>query len=192
MSQARQRNLLRHWIETNGLPIPALAVLDQIVGGALSARRDANPCVEWPGAQVRRYHGRLYAMATLPPADSGASFAWNIGDTLPLPDGSTLGAIAAIGSGLRAAAGARLEVRFRQGGEVLQPAGRRGHHTLKKLLQEWQVPDWERSRVPLVFSKGVLVAVAGFCVCEGFQALAGESGYVLYWNSNADSAAVPL
>jgi tRNA(Ile)-lysidine synthase len=192
MSRARQRNLLRHWIEANGLPIPALAVLDQIVGAVVSARRDASPCLQWPGAEVHRHRDRLYVMPTLPPADSEARFGWNINEPLRLPDGSTLGAIAAIGSGLRVGADARLEVRFRQGGEVLQPAGRQGHHALKKLFQEWQVPDWERGRVPLVFNKGVLVAVADLCICEGFQAQTGEPGYALYWNSGADLTAVPL
>ncbi len=192
MSRARQRNLLRHWIETNGLPIPPLAVLDQIVDAVLSARRDASPRLRWPGAEVRRHHDRLYVMPALPPADSEACFTWNIREPLTLPDGSTLGATAVIGNGLRVEADACLEIRFRQGGEVLQPAGRRGHHALKKLLQEWQVPHWERSRVPLVFSNGVLAAVADLCVCEDFQASSGELGYALYWNRGADSAAVPL
>ena len=192
MSRARQRNLLRHWIETNGLPIPTLAVLDQIVGAVLSARRDASPCLRWPGAELHRHHDRLYVMPTLPPADSEAHLSWNMSEPLTLPDGSTLAAIAAVGSGLRVGADARLEVRFRQGGEVLQPAGRQGHHALKKLFQEWQVPDWERCRVPLVFNRGVLVAVADLCICEGFQALTGEPGYALYWNRGVDSTAVPL
>jgi tRNA(Ile)-lysidine synthase len=75
-----------------------------------------------------------------------------------------------------------MDIRFRQGGETLQPAGRRHHHRLKKLLQEWGVPDWERDRVPLVYRDGVLVAVAGLCVCEGFQATAEQGGLDLHWS----------
>ena len=75
-----------------------------------------------------------------------------------------------------------MEVRFRQGGETLQPAGRRHHHRLKTLFQEWGVPNWERERVPLVYSNGTLIAVAGLCVCEGFQASADQAGLDLRWS----------
>jgi tRNA(Ile)-lysidine synthase len=191
MSRARQRNLLRRWIETNGLPIPAMVVLDEILGSVVSARGDASPRLQWAGAEVRRYRDRLYIMPPLPPADSGATFSWNVNEALQFPDGGVLTAVAATGSGLRVD-DAWLEIRFRQGGEVVQPAGRREHHPLKKLLQEWRVPHWQRNRVPLVFCKGVLVAVADLCVCEGFQARPGEPGHALRWNSGANSGAVPL
>ena len=75
-----------------------------------------------------------------------------------------------------------VQVRFRQGGESLQPAGRGHHHSLKKLFQEWRVPDWERARVPLVYRDEQLVAVAGLCVCEGFQSGADEQGLALSWS----------
>lgn len=191
MSRARQRNLLRYWIDSNGMSVPSLAVLDAILDSVLSARRDASPRLQWSGTEIRRYRDRLYVMPPLPPTDSGARIIWNIREPLPLPGGGTLTALASSGCGLRADDN-RLEIRFRQGGEVLQPSGRRGHHALKKLFQEWQVPEWNRGRVPLVFSKGALVAVAGLCVCEGFQAQSGEPGFELCWNTGAKSTAVPL
>jgi tRNA(Ile)-lysidine synthase len=192
LSAARQRNLLRHWIETNGLPVPSRAVLQQVLDSVLAARSDANPRLQWPGAELRRYHDRLYIMPPLPPAaDTGLRIRWNINESLALP-GGTLGAHATTGSGVRAAADMRLEVGFRRGGEALRPTGRREHHTLKKLFQEWQVPAWERALVPLVFSGGELIAVADFCVCEGYQAAHGERGYDLYWNRTPNSAAVAL
>jgi tRNA(Ile)-lysidine synthase len=192
MSRARQRNLLRAWVADNGLPIPAQVVLDQIVDSVLAARPDASPCLQWSGAEVRRYRDRLYVMPPLPPDDSQARFTWNINEPLHLPDGSTLTAVAAGGGGLRVSDDARLEIRYRQGGEALQPAGRQGHHALKKLFQEWGVPDWQRSRVPLVFNQGMLVAVAGFCVCEGFQTCSAEPGYALRWNGSMNSARIAL
>jgi len=191
LSDARQRNLLRYWIETNGLPVPSQAVLQQILDSVVPARSDANPRLQWPGAELRRYHGRLYVMPPLPPVDAGLRIRWNINETLALPEGS-LAARATTGGGVRAAADMRLEIGFRRGGEVLQPAGRREHHALKKLFQEWQVPVWERAFVPLVFSGGELIAVAGFCVCDGFQATPGERGYDLHWNRTPNSAVVAL
>ena len=191
LSDARQRNLLRYWIETNGLPVPSRAVLQQVLDSVVPARSDANPRLQWPGAELRRYRDRLYIMPPLPPADTGLRIRWNINETLALPQG-TLAARATTGGGMRAAADMRLDVGFRRGGEMLRPAGRREHHALKKLFQEWQVPVWERAFVPLVFSGGELIAVAGFCVCEDFQAAPGERGYEVYWNRAPNSAVVAL
>jgi tRNA(Ile)-lysidine synthetase-like protein len=35
-------------------------------------------------------------------------------------------------------------------------------HELKKLFQQWQVPPWERDRVPLIYIEDELVAVVGY------------------------------
>jgi tRNA(Ile)-lysidine synthase len=87
-----------------------------------------------------------------------------------------------VGGLRRPAQGSHIEVRFRHGGETLQPAGRVHHQALKKLFQERDVPDWERGRVPLLYIDGTLAAVAGLCVCEGFQARALQPGLALHWS----------
>jgi tRNA(Ile)-lysidine synthase len=140
---------------------------------------------------VRCYDGRLYLAGPPPEFDTGLRLDWNINEPLELP-GGTLAAFATTGGGLRIDAATELEVRFRQGGETLQPAGRHEHHALKKLFQEWRVPPWERATIPLVFAGGDLVAVAGLCICEGYRAGAGERGYELCWSRNPDSTAVAL
>ncbi len=190
LDPARQRNLLRHWLQDYGLPLPSYAVLEQVRDTMQDARRDASPCVRWPGAEVRRFRDALYAMRPLPSPDPGMRFSWDISRPLDLPQAG--GRLVAGGNGdpgLRIAAGAPVEIRFRQGGERLQPAGRHEHHQLKKLFQEWGVPDWERGLVPLIYAGGELVAVAGLCVCEGFQAAAGEGGYRIIW-SRLDRGAI--
>jgi len=186
LSPARQRNLLRDWLEANGLPLPSYRVLEQMRDAVLNARRDTSPCVSWAGAEVRKYRAYLYAMPALLVPDTAVRLSWDIRQPLDLPQaGGILSAVAATGDGLRVDRNAPLEIRFRQGGEVLQPTGRRGHHALKKLFQEWGVPVWERPRTPLVYCDGVLVAVAGRCVCESFQVGPGELGYRLQWHQLA-------
>lgn len=181
LDRARQRNLLRHWIDGKRLPLPALAVIDEIIDTAVAARLDATPLVRWPGAEVRRYRRRLYLSPPLEAFDAAQRFTWNLAETLELPGSGTLQAHAVTGRGLRIPPGNRLQARFRQGGERLQPAGRAGRHAVKKLFQEWQVPVWERARVPLLFSDGALVAVAGYCIAQGFEAAPGEPGYEVHW-----------
>jgi len=183
LSPVRQRNLLRHWLENNGLPLPGYRLLGQLQQSMVGVRPDASPCVRWPGAEIRYYRNRLYALTPLPGPDPTVRLTWEVGQHLSLPlAGGALTATMEAGQGLCVAAHTRLEVRFRQGGESLQPAGRREHHRLKKLFQEWQVPPWERMRVPLLYQDGKLAAVAGLCVCEGFQADGDQPGYRIDWS----------
>ena len=189
LSPARQRNLLRYWLEQAGLPLPSRVLLERIRAEMLSGRQDASPLVHWPGAEVRRYRDGLYSMTPLPPHDPARRYRWDFREPLSLDQaGGILSATAVTGGGLRVDDGAgTMDIRFRQGGEALQPAGRHYHHRLKKLFQEWGAPDWERDRVPLVYSNDALIAVAGFCVCEGFQATAEQAGLDLQWSRMPES-----
>jgi len=83
---------------------------------------------------------------------------------------------------MRYLADSHIQVRFRQGGELLRPAGRREHHSLKHLFQEAGVPPWERARVPLIYRDDALIAVAGYWVCAEFQATADEPGMRFFWS----------
>jgi tRNA(Ile)-lysidine synthase len=184
LSPARQRNVLRYWLERADLPLPSRVQLERIREEMLAGRADSSPLVHWPGAEVRCYRDSLYCMPPLPQQDAGAVHRWACPQPLKLQQaGGLLSATTARGSGLRVRDDdAVLEIRFRQGGESLQPAGRRHHHRLKKLFQEWGVPDWERDRVPLVYAGDDLMAVAGCCVCEGFTAGPEQTGFVLHWS----------
>ncbi|HHO67652.1 MAG TPA: tRNA lysidine(34) synthetase TilS, partial [Gammaproteobacteria bacterium] len=168
----RRTNLLRHWVALQGLPPPPRRVLARVTPELLACRPDATPCVHWPGAELRRYRDALYLSAPLPPPPAGLRLAWRPAQPLELAAaGGVLSARPVSGGGLDAARfGARLEIRFRAGGERLRPAGRSHRHALKKLLQAAGVPAWERERLPLVYADGELVAVPGLCVAEGCQA----------------------
>ena len=178
----RRRRLLRHWIgRVNGLPVPDARHLQRILDEVVPAADDAMPEVRWPGGRVRRHDGRLWLLPeTLAPAPTGRR--WDLRQELELGDGRRLLVRQAEGEGLRAALRDRNDIRidFRRGGERLRPAGRGGHrHALKKLLQEWRVPPWERARLPLVYVGDAIAAVPGYCVCAPFAAAPGEAGLVL-------------
>ncbi|HED17996.1 MAG TPA: tRNA lysidine(34) synthetase TilS [Gammaproteobacteria bacterium] len=189
LSPARQRNLIRFQVAELGLPLPSQAVLDRILEEVLASREDASPYVHWQGVEVRRYRDRLFIMPPLPAQDPASCYAWDLSNPLVLEHaGGVLSVSPVTGQGLRVPAGnGDVQVRFRQGGESLQPAGRSHHHRLKKLFQEWRVPYWERERVPLVYQDGQLVAVAGLCVCEGFQTGVNEQGLGLRWSRMPES-----
>jgi tRNA(Ile)-lysidine synthase len=184
LSFARQRNLLRYWlVERCDLPVPDWRHLQRILDEVLTASPDATPCVTWPGAEVRRYRGRLYAAKPIAAHDPGSVFDWDLRTELALPsldgclrpqhstDGGLDPRFGTLGSGLPP-----VTVRFRQGGERCRPAGRGHHHALKKLFQEWGVPPWRRDRVPLVYIGDELAQVVGHCICDPFQTPRGRPG----------------
>jgi tRNA(Ile)-lysidine synthase len=184
LGDARVRNLLRLWLRDRGLPTPAARHLDRIVHDALASRRDAQPLVTWPGAEVRRHRDALYAMAPLASAPPRQLVVpWVDQGPLWLPHGR-LTLERTSGAGLRAClAPPGLEVRFRRGGERCRPAGRVHGQTLKRLLNERGVPPWQRERLPLIYRDGTLVAVPGLWVCAGFEAGSREAGLRPVWQA---------
>lgn len=171
LSPVRQRNVLRFWIEQAGLPLPQQRHLERLQNDVLRAAADAEPCMYWPGAEVRRYRDALYAMPPLAPFDELQQWKWNFDAPLRIAGAGLVTASPNQGTGLRAEACASdVRIAFRGGGERIRPAGRAHHVTLKNLFQEAGVPPWRRNRVPLLYIGDRLAAVAGYWYAEEFAA----------------------
>ncbi len=67
----------------------------------------------------------------------------------------------------------------RGGGEKVRLPGRAHHHALKKLYQEAGVPPWLRQRLPLIYVRKQLAAVAGLWVFAPFGCKKDEPGYYI-------------
>lgn len=184
LGEARARHLLRHWLVFRGLPLPPSHKLTEILLQA-KAREDRNPCVDWQGAEVRRYGGQLHALAPLAPVPQ--EFRLRPGHFTELGQGlGALGLVPAAGEGIRATlcGPEGFRVAFREGGESCRPAGRAHGRPLKKWLQEMQVLPWLRERLPLVYSGDDLLAVAGLFACEPHATKAGEAGLRIEWRDH--------
>jgi len=181
LSAPRARNLLRYWLQVRQLPMPPAHKLEEIMQ-QVQARADRNPCIEWAGAEVRRYRQRLYAQQ--PVAAVPREFRLRPGMAQELGEGlGVLRLMPASGEGLRAALCGPdgLAVAFRHGGESCRPAGRGHERPLKKWLQELHVVPWLRDRLPLLHAEQELLAVAGLFVCEAYAASPGEPGLRIEW-----------
>lgn len=183
LREIRQRNVVRYWLRRLGLPIPHHRQLVHALNDSLRAGRDRQPCVRWPGAEIRRYQERLYAMPPLPPHDPYQTFIWKMqaGDWPPLTL-SGLGRLRmqkTMGMGLRPAAlSDTLIVRFRTGGERFHPAGRKHSQQLKKLLQDAGIAPWRRDRLPLVYAGEMLAMVVGLGIAADQAVSANETGWL--------------
>ncbi len=183
LSRERQDNVLRYWIHRQGILLPSCVQLQRIHAEVLSAREDAQPQVGWADSMIRRYQDDLYLLPAEAGRDSLACdpLDWDLKDDLELADGRRLKLERQKGVGLKASLEGRsdISVRFRQGGEVCRPLGRKQGHRLKTLWQEWGVPPWERNRIPLIYAGEEIIQVLGYCICEPWQANADESGLII-------------
>jgi tRNA(Ile)-lysidine synthase len=183
-SEPDRRLVLREWLKAAGFRRPSARVLDQVVKEALTAGADRNPAIRWSEGEIRRYRGELYVLPPRRPFDASAVIAWDGGLPLRLPDDNgELAALEAEGIGIAPDLwrNGPITVRYRQGGEVLRPAGRDGSRELKKLFQEVGLPPWLRERVPLVYLDGRLAAVAGCWVAAEFAGSPEKRNLAVRW-----------
>lgn len=180
----RQRNLLRRAISLCGLPPAPATRLYQAVHELIPAREDAQPLVQWPGAELRRYRHHLYVMpaiARLPdeparvlrpeePLDLGPG----MGQLVLSPD---------VDGGINPElAHAGLRIRYRHGGEEIRPTGHECTHKLKKLLQQEGIVPWMRERLPLLYSGEELVAVADLWIAKECS---HDAGFGVSWRDKS-------
>lgn len=179
----RLRNLLRHWILSQGVTPPNSSRLERIERELVHGRRDAVPVVAWEGWETRRYRDDLLLLPGREELQEQAPLAWSGGDSLQLPNclGRLISESGEAGLSEEHWRRARIEVRFRRGGERCLPVGQTHHRSLKKLFQEWGVPPWERGRIPLVYLDGELALIPGRLVCQPFAAAPGESAIRIHW-----------
>ncbi len=187
LSPLRQRNLVRFWIEAQGFAPPGERLFARIFSEVIEARVDACPELRWPGVCLRRYRDRLVLVKEVPKPDPQQVLDWNLQDLLRWP-GAELRALAHDSSAAEQRwlrlpkPHERVTVRFRQGGESCRMPHNGLRRPLKKLLQEWGVPTWLRSRLPLIYFNDELAAVPGYLVAQGFVAEPGAAALELVWS----------
>ena len=182
LSPLRRRNTIRGWIRSCGVPLPSTAQLERMEKDVLGSSPGRAPMVVFGDMCVRRYGDVLYLIARGETSRQAAILSWDLVTPLDLA-GGRLSAKRKAGEGIttRRIPGDGVTVQFRRGGERCRPAGRAHHQTLKHLFQEFRIPPWERSHIPLIYIENELAVVSGLCVCEGFVAHQEETGWVIEW-----------
>lgn len=180
----RARNLLRWWLSLNQLDMPTAARLEEMLNQLLSARADAVISARInPDMQLRRYQNEVYIESRQ--NNAPIAMLWSGQSELVLPDGSRLIFESSLGQGLafERLGIDKLRVASREGGERFKPDANRPTRTLKHLLQEANIPPWERQRIPLIYLQDELAVVPGIGVAANMQAQPHETGLVIEWQS---------
>ena len=128
-------NVLRYYIANLGFLLPSNKVLNELIS-SLSAKTDANVILRWHYYEVRRYNGELYF------------FDEHIeSSNLPCPYYESLKNLP------------NFEIRFRLEGQRIKVKGKGHSQSLKKVLQESNIPPWERDKLRMYYVDGSLRAM---------------------------------
>ena len=168
LSDARQRNALRHWLA----PLTRLPDSDHWAGwhSMRDAKGDAQPLWRLADGELHRCGQRIWWLPSTRSEFSDATVSWpDPQNPLELPGNGQLTLTGEAPEG-------PLEVRYRQGGEILEVPGR-GRRDLKRLLNESGVPGFVRGRLPLLYGGEHLLAVASLPGLNGHA----QAGWLLHW-----------
>jgi len=162
----QQQLIIRHWFRHRGLKMPAQALVGRILSQVVAAAEHRDPVLSGQGYTIRRYRDKLYCLTnrSLPEVcldQSTQDLVWPAGQSsIKIAQGWVLSCVpSSKGISREQWQSAKIEVRFRRGGEKIRLPGREGHHSLKNLFQEAGIPPWERDIVPLIYLNGALAAV---------------------------------
>ncbi|MBD1575066.1 MULTISPECIES: tRNA lysidine(34) synthetase TilS [Vibrio] len=173
--------LLRMWIGQQHHLMPSAKQLQQIWQDVALAKTDAAPKFRYGLTQLGRFENRLYVFVVKPDISSQV-LEWNVAEELELPNG--LGHLQLISGNQTGGLMAEdeniitlrlpediqhLQVQFSFNGITAHPESRQHSRKLKKLLQEYKIPTWQRDQIPLLMDKGELVSALGLFVCKPYS-----------------------
>lgn len=170
----KQNALLRMWLEKLGEPMLGEQPLAILLKNVIFAKADANPQYVLLDKSIRRYQNKLYL---LPKFTDVTDFCaeLTIGQTLLLPDylgnlqliktSENLTALWQTGThefhSILPLTNEKITVRFGYSGTVKLHANDL-NRDIKKLWQKFNVPVWQRTRIPLIFYGETLKSAVGF------------------------------
>ncbi|QDJ13411.1 tRNA lysidine(34) synthetase TilS [Mergibacter septicus] len=175
-SIAKQKQLLRLWLAKQQQMMPTQTQLEQILKNVIQARLDAKPQFRLGDKMIRRFQQKLYLTEIFAETRS-FSCQLNYGETIQLPD--NLGELSCLLQQQKVAihwqqqhllldrpkAQESIYLRFHYSGKVrLTPKSK--NKDIKKIWQEYNIPPWQRCRIPLIFYAEQLQAAVGIFQCQ--------------------------
>ena len=179
LSNTRAKNALRFWLEINNQLMPSRDLLDELLRQVLTAKKDATIKIYLSKEfEIRRYQDEIYIVPKNYKNLKNYEIIWTGDSEIILPNGQklTFKKVKGRGINLKFLRDQKLKIRNRQGGEFFKPDSKRPTKKIKQLLQESDLPPWERENLPLVFVGDDLAFVPNFGIDMKFQTKPKEVG----------------
>ena len=173
LSNSRAKNVLRYWLEINNQLMPSKDLLDELLRQVLTAKKDATIKIQLSrDFEIRRYKDEIYIVKKNLKGQKNYEIIWKGESEILLPNGAQLNFKKVKGRGInfKFLNDQKLRIRNRQGGEFFKPDSKRPTKKIKQLLQESDLPPWEREFFPIIFVGDELAAVPNFGIDEKYQA----------------------
>jgi tRNA(Ile)-lysidine synthase len=173
LSLSRAKNVLRYWLEINDQLMPSRDLLDELLRQVLTAKKDATIKIQLSkDFEIRRYKDEIYIVRKNQQTHKNYEIIWKGEPEILLPNGTQLNFKKVKGRGInfKFLNDQKLKIRNRQGGEFFKPDSKRPTKKIKQLLQESNLPPWEREFFPMIFVGDELAAVPNFGIDQKYQA----------------------
>jgi len=179
LSLYRAKNVLRYWLELNDQMMPSKDLLDELLRQVLTAKKDAKLKIQLSKEfEIRRYKEEIYIVPKKQITQKNYEIFWHGESEILLPGGYQLRFKKVKGRGISLSKikNEKLSISNRKGGESFKPDYKRPTKKIKQLLQESDLPPWDRENLPLIFVGNDLICVPGFGVDIKFQTKSNEVG----------------
>ena len=186
LSHLRAKNILRYWLQINDQLMPSKDLLDELLRQILTAKKDAELKIQLTkNYEIRRYQDEIYIVRKSPNKDKNYAMVWAGESEMLLPNGTKLRfkKVKGKGIGLNFLKGKKLIISNRKGGESFKPDLTRPTKKIKQLLQESNLPPWEREKLPFVFLGKNLVCLPTFGIENTYQAQSSKTGLEIIWEA---------
>jgi tRNA(Ile)-lysidine synthase len=189
LAPERRANALRAFLARNAVQMPTEARLAEMARQLYEARDDARVRIDHAGIAIVRHQGGARIERELGPAMAAPQSPWRVDwhRERDVDLGADRGVVhfdSTRGEGIAAdpARSGRWYFAPRSGGETLRLGGAdRPTRTLKNLLQEREIPIWQREKLPLLFHEDRLVWVPGVGIASEYACPDGQEGFQPSW-----------
>jgi tRNA(Ile)-lysidine synthase len=184
LSPSRAKNVIRYWLELNGQLMPTKDLLDELLRQVLMAKKDADLKIHLSKAcEIRRYQDEIFIVPKNQQSQKNYEMIWRGESEMILPNGKklTFKKMKGRGINIKFLHDQTLKIRNRQGGEFFKPDSKRPTKKIKQMLQESELPPWERENLPLIFVGDDLALVPNFGIDMKFQTKPKELGLEVFF-----------
>ncbi|HFC29783.1 MAG TPA: hypothetical protein ENJ44_01940, partial [Oceanospirillales bacterium] len=147
-----QATYFYHWLSAKNLPVMDKKTIKQVLADFLTARADKNPYFSNQFYQLYRWQEAIYWIENFETIDEKCEFIWNTAEDFIFPN--NCGRLSYKGDACQ------LRVKFQQRkSQKLKTHQHKFHKTIKQLLQEQQIPPWQRVNTPYIYAQNELVSL---------------------------------
>ncbi len=167
LSAARQLNMLSHWLQQHhAIDVPHTTMMP-FVEQCRKKRRGRHPALKITPMWTLRHHDDHMHLCPATPQKFSIRTWVDLSIPCSLSKDTTL--ITTAGCMRPPTDSETVTVRFREHGQRIKLHNKNHHQSIKKLMQDWRIPPWERHRVPMIFYNETCSCIVGHAICAGFH-----------------------